>query len=146
MFPKSHIRWPPVSKPPVYEAPSTLNPETSSTPIPSQSLYNQYYVHPRPSGISLAPTCLHAPYTVRALLCTQLPFDSAIDLPFTFQMFEVLVWMDEILHHLGALNYCNSWDFGDLRWCKISSINSITAPEPEARNSKLYVGIGLNFL
>ena len=19
--------------------------------------------------------------------------------------------MDEILHHLGALNYCNSWDF-----------------------------------
>ena len=33
--------------------------------------------------------------------------------------------MDEILHHLGALNYCNSWDFRDLRWCKISSINSI---------------------
>ena len=27
--------------------------------------------------------------------------------------------MDEILH-LGALKYCNS-----LRWCKISSINSI---------------------
>ena len=32
--------------------------------------------------------------------------------------------MDEILHHLGALNYCNSQDFRDLRWCKISSINS----------------------
>ena len=32
--------------------------------------------------------------------------------------------MDEILHHLGALNYCNSWGFRDLRWCKISSINS----------------------
>ena len=32
--------------------------------------------------------------------------------------------MDEILHHLGALNYCNSWDFRDLGWCKISSINS----------------------
>ena len=35
--------------------------------------------------------------------------------------------MDKILHHLGALRYCNSWDFGDLRWCKISSINSITS-------------------
>ena len=32
--------------------------------------------------------------------------------------------MDEILDHLGALNYCNSWDFRDLRWCKISSISS----------------------
>ena len=32
--------------------------------------------------------------------------------------------MDEILHHLGALNYCNSSDFRDLRWCKTSSINS----------------------
>ena len=33
--------------------------------------------------------------------------------------------MDAILHHLGALKYCNSSDFRDLRWCKISSINSI---------------------
>ena len=33
--------------------------------------------------------------------------------------------MDEILHHLGALNYCNPWDFKDFRWCKISSINSM---------------------
>ena len=32
--------------------------------------------------------------------------------------------MDEILSHLGALNYCNSYDFRDLRWCKISFINS----------------------
>ena len=32
--------------------------------------------------------------------------------------------MDESLHHLGALNYCNSQDFRDLRWCKIFSINS----------------------
>ena len=36
-----------------------------------------------------------------------------------------ILLMDEILHHLGALNYCNSWEFRDLRWCKISSINSI---------------------
>ena len=36
-----------------------------------------------------------------------------------------ILLMDEILHHLGALNYCNSWDFRDLRWCKISSINSM---------------------
>ena len=34
--------------------------------------------------------------------------------------------MGEILHHLGTLNYRNSWDFKDLRWCKISFINSIT--------------------
>ena len=34
--------------------------------------------------------------------------------------------MDEILHQLGALNYCNSEDFRDLRWCKISSINSLS--------------------
>ena len=33
--------------------------------------------------------------------------------------------MEEILHHLGALNYSNSWDFRHLRWCKISSINRI---------------------
>ena len=25
-----------------------------------------------------------------------------------------LLLMDEILHHLGALNYCNSWEFRDL--------------------------------
>ena len=26
--------------------------------------------------------------------------------------------MDETLLHLGALKYCNSQDFRDLRWCK----------------------------
>ena len=40
-----------------------------------------------------------------------------------------LLLMDAILHHLGALNYCNSQDFRDLRWCKISSINS-RSPAP----------------
>ena len=35
--------------------------------------------------------------------------------------------MDEIWHHLGALNYCNSSDSRDLRWCKISSINGVNA-------------------
>ena len=34
--------------------------------------------------------------------------------------------MDEILHHLGARDFCNSLDFRDLRWCKISSIYSIS--------------------
>ena len=33
--------------------------------------------------------------------------------------------MDEMFHHLGALNYCNSWDFRDFGFCKTSSINSI---------------------
>ena len=36
----------------------------------------------------------------------------------------IIVLMDEILHHLGALNYCSSLDFRDLRWRKISCINS----------------------
>ena len=34
--------------------------------------------------------------------------------------------MDEILHRLGALNYCNSSDFTDSRWCKIISINGMS--------------------
>ena len=34
------------------------------------------------------------------------------------------------MHHVEPLNYCNSQDFGDLRWCRISSINSIL----QARN------------
>ena len=33
--------------------------------------------------------------------------------------------MDGILQHLWALNYCDSQDCRDLRWCKISSINSM---------------------
>ena len=36
-----------------------------------------------------------------------------------------LLLMDDILHHLGALKYCNSEDFKHFRWCKISSINSM---------------------
>ena len=36
-----------------------------------------------------------------------------------------ILLMDEILHRLGALNYCNSTDFRDFRWCKISSINNM---------------------
>ena len=39
-------------------------------------------------------------------------------------LLDPILLMDEILHHLGALNYCNSYDFRDSRWCKISSINS----------------------
>ena len=34
-----------------------------------------------------------------------------------------LLFMEEILHHLEPLNYCNSQDFKDFRWCRISSIN-----------------------
>ena len=33
----------------------------------------------------------------------------------------IILLMDQILHHLGA---CNFQHFKDLRWCKISSINS----------------------
>ena len=34
----------------------------------------------------------------------------------------LILLLDEILHPLGAVSYCNSWYFGGL--CKISSINS----------------------
>ena len=43
----------------------------------------------------------------------------------TSHLLQHILLMDEILHHIGALNYCNFEDFRDLRWCKISSINSI---------------------
>ena len=41
------------------------------------------------------------------------------------QLRSLLLVMKEILHHLGALNYSHSEDFRDLKYCKISSINSI---------------------
>ena len=34
--------------------------------------------------------------------------------------------MEEILHHLGSLNTCNSYYCKDFKWCKISSINCKT--------------------
>ena len=34
--------------------------------------------------------------------------------------------MHEIVHHLGALDHCNSSGFRDVRWCKISSITVFT--------------------
>ena len=38
-----------------------------------------------------------------------------------------LLLIDEILHHLGTLNYCNSLDSRDWRWCKIPSISNMTS-------------------
>ena len=37
----------------------------------------------------------------------------------------LILLMEEVLHHLEPLNYGNSLDFRDLRWCKISSLNNI---------------------
>ena len=37
----------------------------------------------------------------------------------------MILLMDEILHHLKALNYCSSLDIRGVRWCKISSISTI---------------------
>ena len=37
----------------------------------------------------------------------------------------MVLLMEEILHHSEPLNYCNSQDSRDLRWCRISSINSM---------------------
>ena len=35
--------------------------------------------------------------------------------------------MEEILHHLGCIKPCKSWDIYHINWCKISSINSSIA-------------------
>ncbi len=38
--------------------------------------------------------------------------------------------MEEILHHLGCIKPCKEWDKPPINWCRISSINSISAHEP----------------
>ena len=48
--------------------------------------------------------------------------------------------MDEILHDPGSLNYYNCLDFRDLRWCKISSINSMSY-NPKAYNLRISVKV-----
>ena len=35
--------------------------------------------------------------------------------------------MEEILHHLGCIKPCKSWDKLLINWCRISSINSMTS-------------------
>ena len=52
---------------------------------------------------------------------------------------DLLLLMDEILHHLGALKYGNSQDFRDLRWCKIPSINSMLCQMSRAKGWSLIV-------
>ena len=37
-----------------------------------------------------------------------------------------LLLMEEILHHLGCIKPCKKWDNLPIKWCRISSINSIT--------------------
>ena len=36
-----------------------------------------------------------------------------------------LLLMEEILHHLGCIKPCKSWDKLPINWCRISAINSI---------------------
>ena len=38
-----------------------------------------------------------------------------------------MLWMEESLHHLGCTKPCKQWDKLSIKWCRISSINSITA-------------------
>ena len=37
----------------------------------------------------------------------------------------MVLWMKEILHHLGCIKPWKSWDIYHINWCRISSINSI---------------------
>ena len=48
-----------------------------------------------------------------------------------------MLWMDEILHHLGCTKPCKQWDKLPIKWCIISSINSITtlAQAPRFENN-----------
>ena len=43
--------------------------------------------------------------------------------------------MEEILHHLGCITPCKSWDKLSTSWCRISSINSITSSRSPARKN-----------
>ena len=36
----------------------------------------------------------------------------------------MILWMEDILHHLGYLKPCQYWDKLSIKWCRISSINS----------------------
>ena len=38
----------------------------------------------------------------------------------------VILWIEEILHHLGWLKPYKSWDKPSINWCRISSVHSIT--------------------
>ena len=46
--------------------------------------------------------------------------------------------MEEILHHLGCINPCKSWDKLPINWCRISSINSICVRGPTLRWSSVF--------
>jgi len=37
-----------------------------------------------------------------------------------------ILWMEEILHHLGWLKPYKQWEKASIKWCRISSIHSTT--------------------
>ena len=37
-----------------------------------------------------------------------------------------MLWMEEILHHLGCIKLCKSWDIYHINWCRSPSINGRT--------------------
>ena len=44
---------------------------------------------------------------------------------FTLSAHMLMLLMEEILHHLGCIKPCKSWDKLHINWCRISSINSM---------------------
>ena len=42
---------------------------------------------------------------------------------------QLMLLMEEILHHLGCIESCKYWDKLAIHWCRISSINSSIFPE-----------------
>ena len=50
-----------------------------------------------------------------------------------------MLWMEEILHHLGCTKRCKQWDKLSIKWCRISSINSITTlAQPSHFENKIF--------
>ena len=55
--------------------------------------------------------------------CHLLLKDGGFQLPFT-EGNQLILLMEEILHHLGCIKPCKEWDKLPINWCRISSINS----------------------
>ena len=73
------------------------------------------------------------PQAVASVLATAV---HVVITPRTSRLFILL--MEEILHHLGALNYCNSGDFRNLTWVQdfLHQQYQLHHPTPRARSSR----------
>ena len=83
------------------------------------------YVHNCPCNVDLFSKYLEIRIRTRQndhlfLLCSK-----RIVSHFTLSAHMLMLLMEEILHHLGCIKPCKSWDKLYINWCRISSINSM---------------------